>query len=867
MSESIEKRYLNLVEQVRKNQLGIQGLSAGLKIVGYGPSVPADLHDGESFLKEEGDGYKLYIKVDGNALDMGEFPPKGPQGIPGPEGDPAVFPSVSESTETLEPGTDADVRIVYDRENDLLTFNFQIPQGPVGPRGPRGLAGPRGMTGQRGLQGEQGEPAYAVKIIGTVSNYTLLPTPSSVSRNAAYLVGASAPYHLYVIIGENTLSWMDAGGFEQTVIVTDNALNASSTNPIQNKPVAEQFNKLAAYLDVSNYATPGNTLSADILSEMEESGVFFKGDYDAGSGVGYADQAGSLVDTTGETLESGVDDEPFGLRPTAYPFNHAAITVGNKATVKKIWAYAFVKNELLKNPKFDGTTNWSTNGASISASDNVLTCTPTAQFGGFYQDFKTVSGHKYLLLVSMKRSGTAYNEAFYISQSPNIDLPNTVKTTDKQFYSTVFTANATMTARFASTNSGASDWTPTEFYGILIIDLTQWFNHDPIILAATSESWFISWFLNNFGRFIPEAFNAGEIENQWATKIKTVGVNLFDNDWGEITDSSQVISNNFIRVNGGRKIVFTLYSESTGDIIHDSRLITIKQYDINKNAIGNLSDYSYDGNGGIVEFTMAVNCAYIKLQMNKGSLTLANRGKAQVCNDWSENLVESTFHDFESWIFNLDWSFVGEGNTPKGLTASLGDCKDYENGVNEVAVGTRDLSQFVFLSMGDGKWQIRFNDANPTLSSVLPHFISDKYTLVRADDWGNVDKTFTFSPDRYIRIKDNSISNGTDFTGSIQFELANHVITSMSEAERLNSAYDCNDYGNELMMNGDDESVACLDVLYQKNLGRQVVNNQDAIAAINVYAKPLPADSADGTYIYKAVKSGSTITYGWVKEE
>ena len=110
--------------------------------------------------------------------------------------------------------------------------------------------------------------------------------------------------------------------------------------------------------------------------------------------------------------------------------------------------------------------------------------------------------------------------------------------------------------------------------------------------------------------------------------------------------------------------------------------------------------------------------------------------------------------------------------------------------------------------------------------------------------------------------------NVSSLTGkTIQYELATKVTTAMSDAERLNNAYDCNDYGNETMFNGDDESVACLDVLYQKNLARQIVNNQDEIAAIKVYAKPLPPESADGTYIYKAVKSGSTITYGWVKEE
>ena len=74
-----------------------------------------------------------------------------------------------------------------------------------------------------------------------------------------------------------------------------------------------------------------------------------EGEYSPDTSVGYADESGNLRTKEGEELVCGTNDEPFGFRPTAYPFDESVISVGEKATLKKIWAYAFVKNQLLQN--------------------------------------------------------------------------------------------------------------------------------------------------------------------------------------------------------------------------------------------------------------------------------------------------------------------------------------------------------------------------------------------------------------------------------------------------------------------------------------------------------------------------------------
>ena len=114
---------------------------------------------------------------------------------------------------------------------------FQVPgpagkDGATGPQGPRGLTGPQGIQGIPGRDGAQGNPGpqgpqgiqgiqgpmgpqgpagQSFQIAGIIANTSLLPTPTESIRNQAYLVGAEAPYDLYVITGNGNLYWSNAG--------------------------------------------------------------------------------------------------------------------------------------------------------------------------------------------------------------------------------------------------------------------------------------------------------------------------------------------------------------------------------------------------------------------------------------------------------------------------------------------------------------------------------------------------------------------------------------------------------------------------------------------------------------------------------
>lgn len=246
----------NLQQQVGKNKDDIQALSQGIKIRGFGENVPEDLKPGESWLKGTGP-YELIVMTDGGQINLGQWPAKGPQGIPGPKGEGAELGHVSTETTTLEPGLNAYVDVVKDGEN--LNFRFEIPQGERGIQGLKGETGPKGDTGPQGPQGPQGEARAVSEIVGTLESAAALPSPSTVPSYYAYLVGKENDYTVYAIVGG---VWKDIGNF--TAIQGPQGPKGDSygtfTKTVKNGK--EMSNALSDLTDtqsvVGAYATSGN---------------------------------------------------------------------------------------------------------------------------------------------------------------------------------------------------------------------------------------------------------------------------------------------------------------------------------------------------------------------------------------------------------------------------------------------------------------------------------------------------------------------------------------------------------------------------------------------------------------------------------
>ena len=205
------KEFRNLEEQVLKNQSDIkfiineQGVlnQFGIKVIGQGSDL-LDLPSVENYKQSNpewkyGDTYaigtvppySLYVLTRANGsnaedywFNIGNFPAPGPKGDTGDQG-PA---------------------------GEVGPRGLQGPQGIQGIQGRTGAVGPVGPTGAQGPQGPQGQkgdPGNIYKIIAVLDNIGQLPTPSEYIRNNAYIINN----HLYAIVGEEFLEWVDFGVF------------------------------------------------------------------------------------------------------------------------------------------------------------------------------------------------------------------------------------------------------------------------------------------------------------------------------------------------------------------------------------------------------------------------------------------------------------------------------------------------------------------------------------------------------------------------------------------------------------------------------------------------------------------------------
>lgn len=253
--------YRTLVEQVQKNKEDIAAhynidrvlADFGIRIIGQ-VLTPNLLPPPETFAGDYGDAFAvgseppfsiwIWTRADVDAghpndywFDIGPIAITGPQGPRGPQG-----PIGAQGTR----GNKINVSPAFPPQNPLQngyqigdvwiakTTLYQVTSsgtwearsniaGPRGLTGPEGPEGPQGPVGPRGAPGPRGDVGGLVNIVGIVANVSNLPSPSQVNNvTAAYLVGPSAPYDLYVQIGPTpeVASWLNVGPINVATLVT-----------------------------------------------------------------------------------------------------------------------------------------------------------------------------------------------------------------------------------------------------------------------------------------------------------------------------------------------------------------------------------------------------------------------------------------------------------------------------------------------------------------------------------------------------------------------------------------------------------------------------------------------------------------------
>lgn len=245
----------NLVEQVQKNKEDIANHYAidrtlanfGIEIVGQASSADL-LPDPTTYEGKYGDAYAvgesgsyvywIFTRPDPNSghptnywLDVGALNIVGPQGPEGPEGPKGDTGESTKWYTGAQQPPNANVGDMYlNNQGQVFQYssgNEWVPtsniKGPQGSQGIQGIQGPRGEQGIQGERGPRGDVGGFINIWGILGNTSQLPTPSSLNNlSIAYLVGASAPYDLYVQVGEtpSVATWHNTGPFNAATLVT-----------------------------------------------------------------------------------------------------------------------------------------------------------------------------------------------------------------------------------------------------------------------------------------------------------------------------------------------------------------------------------------------------------------------------------------------------------------------------------------------------------------------------------------------------------------------------------------------------------------------------------------------------------------------
>lgn len=246
------KELRNLEEQVQYNSDRIVAIiegnevlaEMGIKVVGQ-VSEATLLPDAATYTGDYGDAYlvgvttpyEYYIYTrpfSGQTIPqwflLGQFPvtgPQGPQGSVGPQGpkgDATKWHTGSSVPTFTAP--EGDMYIRFTAINNPTNGATYVSRGngewqPIGVvRGPQGIQGPEGPQGVPGPAGEsitgpQGPAGQFITIKGELENIDQLPDPESVGRESAYLIPIADVKHVFLIVGDETLSWVDAGSFGQ----------------------------------------------------------------------------------------------------------------------------------------------------------------------------------------------------------------------------------------------------------------------------------------------------------------------------------------------------------------------------------------------------------------------------------------------------------------------------------------------------------------------------------------------------------------------------------------------------------------------------------------------------------------------------
>ena len=458
---------------------------------------------------------------------------------------------------------------------------------------------------------------------------------------------------------------------------------------------------------------------------------------------------------------------------------------GNMAYINKIKGNTVAWNQMVVNGDFsNGTTGWSANSVNtISVSNNILTITATSANVHVYvnqiYELKVV-GHVMACFATVKSSvDTTGTTLSFGGNIINYHALTAGVWTDLKEIATV--QNDSDSYRLYLDRAVARPiGTTLDVKNMMCIDLT-------LIYGAGNEpstvEEFESWLAQNVGLQSYYPYNEGELIPVKMTGIKSVGFNLWDEEWeqgtlnnnGEPVTGNGFRAKNFCPIEGG--VTINAFYNGFTNIYGKS--IVVYYYDKDKSYITNIAStqksYSYQ---------IPQNAAYFKLRT--GGQVVVDTYNHDICINLSDEARNGTYEahwENEQYlpITEIKGKENGTGDLvtifPDGMkrAGSVYDEIKVENGVVKAIkrIGSVDLGTLTW-----GQWAKEHffasnftNEVKTYGSSIAPNilcqngYISDRWDLMYA--YSRMKEISVYPTQGFVVVSDDAYDDGATLKSAL----------------------------------------------------------------------------------------------------
>ena len=890
------KEFRNLEEQVRKNKDDISYLKKiqtllnqfGIHVIGKvddASQLPGTSDTfGNAFAVGLDAPYEYYIWTDLEPtpgwMNIGIFPaPSTVEGPTGPRGTSVTAATVTDTGYLVLTLTDAD-----NNETQITVGYVKGPQGATGPRGIQGVKGDTGAQGPRGYTGAQGPRGYsgfALDIIAILSEEAELPDSSTAGRHDAYVIEDSGNYELFGLVESGSgYAWASFGyiafstnyvtasdlqtaiddlgeRFVDDVDVDDNMI--AFNNNFSGNEVAE-----VTFAKINGQNIVGVNTNFSLATKVELQSAI-----DAlilGTTVVAHAQTADALNNVSENSGSTQED-PFIFQGTGTNNNTSETPTSPKTHQLEKQGNTVVVNQKAKEIN---NTNYSFLSATGTFNSGIVTFLASAQYGQCLQYINVIAGHKYLIRANIKLTTVTTDITLNLY---GLDKSvSTLATTNWQ--NLVIIGEQTLTGNYALRiiDNRDSNWDNIQAKDIICIDLTQWFGSDniPNYLLDHPKA-----FVNYYNGSL--AHNEGTLATSNGRYLVTIGFNQLN---PATSDNDQFIGNYYIQT-----ALQDYVKEANNDFnCYRIRVIPNTNYCISKTkneTLGNIGivrfvdeDYNLisgneNGYSATQKYVVETpsNCAYIEISISKYA-------DFKVCVNLSwDRERNGEYEDFIKYVYDTGTEplLAFDVKPPTGvIERNTGEFTF----TNETDISFNYTYGFAIITDLASLIKIPLSD-NVIPKIILAGFVADKNSHATNSSYNFI---ITITSNGGIRIKNTAWTSKTDALNdllgkTIQYELA----TPTTEAGTpFNEIIDVDDYGTMYWLDDNEDFVEVPQgcklfypadyALLIDDLGNYTNYDVTALAKKADLLPKLPDTSADGTYVLKATKSGSTITYTWEQE-